>query len=139
MKQQGFTLIELMIVVAILGLLAGISLSYYRNYVAKSQVASALTELHTAKMQYENSMNEGEPDTFFDTSNPKFNITSNVCNFTIHQPVAGISNPAIECELKNVSTTILGESLILSRSISGEWSCSTSNNFNSNYKPETCI
>ncbi|PSU94774.1 pilin [Photobacterium kishitanii] len=44
-KQQGFTLIELMIVVAIIGVLSAIAVPAYKNYVAKSEMASAMATM----------------------------------------------------------------------------------------------
>ncbi|KTD09261.1 Tfp pilus assembly protein, major type IV pilin class A [Legionella gratiana] len=49
MKQKGFTLIELMIVVAIVGILAAIAIPAYQDYVVRARVTEGLSLASSAK------------------------------------------------------------------------------------------
>ena len=57
-KQKGFTLIELMVVVAVIGVLSAIAIPQYQNYVARAQVAEGFSLVSSGKMAVAEYYNE---------------------------------------------------------------------------------
>ncbi len=52
-KQKGFSLIELMIVIAVIGVLTAVAIPQYQNYVQKSELGAALASVAALKVNVE--------------------------------------------------------------------------------------
>ena len=143
MKNHGFTLIELMIVVAIIGVLAAIALPLYQNYVAKSQITSAIAELNGAKPQYELIVNSGSASESadFTVTNMFFSgAQSHICTYAVTAPDSdNVADEALACELHNVASVLNGKSVYLNRDENGSWRCSTSAGIPNALKPVDCV
>jgi type IV pilus assembly protein PilA len=120
---QGFTLIELMIVVTIVGVLAAVATPVYQNYVARSQVTAGLAEITTARANYESAVNEGRDAGFYTPLNMGVVAISPRCSaISVNAPIGGVATPALRCTLIG-TPQVQGANVNLNRDANGQWTC----------------
>ncbi|MGE8503584.1 MAG: pilin [Pseudomonas sp.] len=145
--QKGFTLIELMIVVAIIGILAAIAIPQYQNYVAKSQVSRVMSETGALKTAIEACLMDGR--TTVGTAAGQCDVGWTSSNLLGAGGAANLQGSALTLTLSATENSVLtatfganaagilhGDTLAWTRTPEGVWGCSTS--ADEKFRPSGC-
>ncbi|TWH05637.1 pilin [Pseudoxanthomonas taiwanensis] len=136
-KQQGFTLIELMIVVAIIAILAAIALPAYQNYVAKSQVTAGLADIRGGVTAYEELIQSGTKSGKPDLDDLGLASSTARCAITADGNIEDKKDQSIACELKG-NPKVVGETIKLVRTEEGAWNCVIDGDLDEKFWPAGC-
>ncbi len=150
-QQSGFTLIELMIVVAIIGILASIALPAYQDYIAKSQVNSSYGEISTLKSGMEAGLLDG--DTVASATGSAAETAISAYGWTSASNMVSITSFKLndsadnQIEVKgtlagSVSGAVKNAVITVSRDVAGKWTCATvgtaAQGYKAAYAPKVC-
>ena len=149
--QKGFTLIELMIVVAIIGILAAIAIPQYQDYIARSQVNRVMSESASVRTSVEDCILNGRLTVGNSAGECKIGATgSNLVDgaaqdgttLPANTGVPQVTAPLVEASVitatfgNNAAAALNTKKLAWTRTTSGTWSCSTS--VAEDYVPNGC-
>lgn len=138
--QKGFTLIELMIVVAIIGILAAVAIPAYQDYIARSQVSEAISLTAGGKTPLsEYYADKGVwPTTASDVMGTTSGKYVSGISITTGAGISGDLALTATMQTSGVNSAISGSTLILSTADGGKsWSC-TGGTITAKYKPASC-
>jgi type IV pilus assembly protein PilA len=138
--QKGFTLIELMIVVAIIGILAAVALPAYQDYIARSQMAEAVELLGGGKTPMAEFWSDkgrwpSNPGSVMGNTGPgKYMDSITMTNGNSTNPVTLVAT----MKSSGISSLITSATVSLRSSDGATWTCSTTSTTTQKYLPAAC-
>ena len=140
-KQQGFTLIELMIVVAIIGILAAIAIPAYQDYTIRAQVSEGLSLSAGAKAAVaEFYQDQGVwPN---NNTQAGLEVSGNITGNYVTQVAVGAQDGVITVTYGNqANANITGDTLTLSATDNNgsvSWACANGAGLQDKWLPAAC-
>lgn len=137
-SQSGFTLIEVMIIVVIIGILTAIGVIGYQNYIRKTQVMMVYEEINHYRIPYETLINGGVGVTGFSPNGLNMLEETKNCQFSVTVPMKDSATPnAVKCSIQNLPY-LQEQTLSLDRTTDGKWQCKASAGIPAAYLPQAC-